>query len=71
MITIQQPQRDIPSNANHLMIYCYELMNWCNLYGYVPMKSNSLEYLRAKRKALKMSKNAGDVEMYNYLKENF
>jgi hypothetical protein len=71
MITTPQPIRDIQSNAKYLMIYCYELVNWTNLYGHCPMKSNSLDYLKAKRKALKMSKNAEDTEMYNYLKNNF
>lgn len=71
MTTTQQPVRDISQIAKHLMIYSYEFVNWTNLYGYCPMKSNSSDYLKAKRKALKMSKNAQDTELYNYLKNNF
>jgi len=63
-------QRDIQEIAKHLLMYCYERVNWTNCYGFTPMKSNSLPYLKAKRKALKLSKTAKDTEVYEYIKIN-
>ena len=67
---MQTTQRDIKEQAKGLIIYAYEFVNWTNLYGYQPQKSTSLAYMKAKRKALKMAKNAQDTEMYLYIKEN-
>ena len=66
----QTTQRDLTEHAKNLIIYAYEYVNWTNCYGYQPMKSSSLSYMKAKRKALKIAKNSQDTELYTYIKNN-
>jgi len=55
-------------NADYLIMRCYEMANGVNCYGHTPRPSKSPDYLRAKRKALKMCKESSN-ELYNYIKD--
>lgn len=57
----------ITTQANNLLMRCYESENRINCYGYTPQKSSSPYYLRAKRKALKIAKQYQDLPLYNEL----
>ena len=47
---------------------CYETANGVNCYGYTPIKSKSPDYQRAKRKALKLSREF--PKLNQYIKDN-
>jgi hypothetical protein len=54
--------------AEFLIMRSYEICNGVNCYGYTPMKSNSPDYKRAKKKALLLCKN--NKEITEYIKTN-
>jgi len=54
--------------AEFLIMRSYEICNGVNCYGYTPMKSNSPDYQRAKKKALLLCKN--NKEITEYIKDN-
>jgi len=60
----------ITTQANNLLMRCYETANGVNCHGYTPQKSSSPDYLRAKRKALKIAKQYQDLPLYNELLKN-
>jgi len=60
----------IETQAKQLLMRCYETANSVNCYGYTPQKSCSPDYLRAKRKALKIAKQYNDIPLYNELLQN-
>jgi hypothetical protein len=63
----QRTTEQITTQANNLLMKCYESENRINCYGYTPQKSSSPDYLRAKRKALKIAKQYNDLPLYNEL----
>jgi hypothetical protein len=68
--TMTLPNRtpdQITQQAKQLLMRCYETANGVNCYGYTPQKSSSPDYLRAKRKALKIAKQYNDLPLYNEL----
>ncbi len=68
--TMTLPNRttdQITQQAKNLLMRCYETANGVNCYGYTPAKSSSPDYLRAKRKALKIAKQYNDLPLYNEL----
>ena len=56
------------TQAGQLLMRCYETANGVNCHGYVPQRSNSPDYLRAKRKALKIAKQYQDTPLYLHIK---
>jgi hypothetical protein len=60
----------ITQQANNLIMRCYETSNGVNCYGHTPQKSNAPDYLRAKRKALKIAKQYQDKPLYIELLQN-
>lgn len=60
----------ITQQAKNLLMRCYENENGVNCHGYPPKKSSSPDYLRAKRKALKIAKQYQDFPIYTELIEN-
>jgi hypothetical protein len=58
----------ITQQAKNLLMRCYETANGVNCYGYTPAKSSSPDYLRAKRKALKIAKQYQDTPLYLHIK---
>jgi hypothetical protein len=58
----------IKTKSEFLIMRSYEICNGVNCYGYTPMKSNSPDYKRAKKKALLLCKN--NKEITEYIKEN-
>lgn len=56
--------------AKYILMQSYEWINEINCYGYTPQKSNSPDYLSAKKRALKLTKNFADQTIYLYIKEN-
>jgi hypothetical protein len=56
--------------AENILMHSYESVNWTNCYGYTPKKSNSIEFKKALKKALKTA-NIVDSKVYNYLLENY
>lgn len=46
----------------------YEIVNGVNCYGYTPIKSNSPDYQKAKRKALNLSRKFPTLNQY--IKDN-
>ena len=55
--------------AENILMHSYESVNWVNCYGYTPKQSNSIEFQKALKKALKTS-NIVDAKVYNYLNYN-
>ena len=60
----------ITQQAKNLLMRCYENENGVNCHGYPQRKSSSPDYLRAKRKALKIAKQYQDLPLYNELLQN-
>lgn len=58
----------IHNQAGQLLMRCYETANGVNCHGYVPQRSSSPDYLRAKRKALKIAKQYQDTPLYLHIK---
>jgi hypothetical protein len=58
----------LKQNAEHLIMRSYEIVNGVNCYGYTPIKSNSPDYIRAKKKALYLCRKF--PTMHSYIKEN-
>lgn len=58
----------LQKNAEYLIMRSYEIVNGVNCYGYTPMKCKSPDYLRAKRKALKLSREFPTLN--KYIKDN-
>ena len=58
----------IKTKSEYLIMRAYEICNGVNCYGYTPMKSNSPDYKRAKKKALLLCKN--NKEITEYIKTN-
>ena len=56
--------------AENILMHSYESVNWTNCYGYIPKQSNSIEFQKALKKALKTA-NIVDAKVYNYLIENY
>ena len=70
MTTPYRTPEQLTQQANNLLMRCYETENGVNCYGYTPQKSNSPDYLRAKRKALKIAKQYQDQPLYTELLKN-
>lgn len=60
----------ITTQANNLLMRCYETENSTNCNGYTPKKTFAPDYLRAKIKALQIAKQYNDTPLYNHIKEN-
>ena len=58
----------LKQNAEHLIMRSYEIVNGVNCYGYTPIKSNSPDYIRAKKKALYLCRKF--PKMIHYIKTN-
>jgi len=58
----------LKQNAEHLIMRSYEIVNGVNCYGYTPIKSNSPDYQRAKKKALYLCRKF--PKMTQYIKDN-
>jgi hypothetical protein len=58
----------IKTKSEYLIMRAYEIVNGVNCYGYIPMKSNSPDYKRAKKKALYLCQN--HKEVFQYIKDN-
>jgi hypothetical protein len=58
----------LKTKSEYLIMRSYEIVNGVNCYGYTPMKSNSPDYKRAKKKALLLCKN--NKEITEYIKTN-
>ena len=56
--------------AENILMHSYESVNWTNCYGYTPKKSNSLDFKRALKKALKISKSMHPA-INKHLLENY
>jgi hypothetical protein len=54
--------------AEFLIMRSYEICNGVNCYGYTPIKSNSPDYQRAKKKALYLCRKF--PKMIQYIKDN-
>lgn len=63
-----QETNHLQKNAEYLIMRSYEIVNGVNCYGYTPMKSNSPDYQRAKRKALNLSRKF--PKLNQYIKDN-
>jgi hypothetical protein len=63
-----QETNHLQKNAEYLIMRCYETANGVNCYGYTPIKSKSPDYLRAKRKALNLSRKFPTLN--KYIKDN-
>ena len=56
--------------AKYILMLSYENINRINCYGITPQKTTAPDYLRAKKRALKITKNFADQTIYLYIKEN-
>jgi hypothetical protein len=68
---IQLPQRtptQLHTQGGNLLMRCYEQENNTNCYGHTPQKTNAPDYLRAKKKALKIAKQYNDTPLYLHIK---
>ena len=65
---METQENHLQRNAEHLIMRCYETANGVNCYGYTPIKSKSPDYQRAKRKALKLSREF--PKLNQYIKDN-
>ena len=63
--------QELKKQADHLIMRCYEIENGVNLHGYTPRPNTAPDYLRAKRKALKLAKQHHNTPLYNLLKSNY
>ena len=63
-----QETNHLQKNAEYLIMRSYEIVNGVNCYGYTPIKSNSPDYQRAKRKALNLSRKF--PKLNQYIKDN-
>jgi len=52
--------------ADLILMHSYESVNGVNCYGYTPKKSNSIDFKRALKKALKIASNMHPA-IYNHL----
>jgi len=62
---------NIEQKSKLLLMWSYEYINGVNCYGYCPSKNNSKQYQKAKKRVLKNTLSNNDLEIYNYIKENF
>ena len=65
------PQRttdQLQQQGGQLLMQCYEQENGTNCYGHIPRRSASPDYLRAKKKALKIAKQYNDTPLYLHIK---
>ena len=68
---IQLPQRtpeQLHNQGGNLLMRCFEQENGTNCYGHIPQKTNAPDYLRAKKKALKIAKQYNDTPLYLHIK---
>ena len=68
---IKLPQRtpeQLHNQGGNLLMRCFEQENSTNCYGHIPQKTNAPDYLRAKRKALKIAKQYNDTPLYLHIK---
>jgi hypothetical protein len=68
---IQLPQRtptQLHTQGGNLLRQCFEQENGTNCYGHTPQKTNAPDYLRAKKKALKIAKQYNDTPLYLHIK---
>jgi hypothetical protein len=68
---IQLPQRtpeQLHNQGGNLLMRCFEQENGTNCYGHTPQKTNAPDYLRAKKKALKIAKQYNDTPLYLHIK---
>jgi hypothetical protein len=57
--------------ANVLIMHSYEYVNSVNCFGNIPLKNNSIEYLKAKKYLLKQLSNWKNKDLYNFVKQNY
>jgi len=68
---IKLPQRtpeQLHNQGGNLLRQCFEQENGTNCYGHTPQKTNAPDYLRAKKKALKIAKQYNDTPLYLHIK---
>lgn len=68
---IKLPQRtpeQLHNQGGNLLRQCFEQENGTNCYGHIPQKTNAPDYLRAKKKALKIAKQYNDTPLYLHIK---
>jgi len=65
---MEAQKNHLQENAEYLIMRSYEIVNGVNCYGYSPIKSNSPDYQRAKRKALYLSRKF--PKLNQYIKDN-
>jgi len=58
----------LKTKSEYLIMRSYEIVNGVNCYGYTPIKSNSPDYQRAKKKALYLCRKF--PKMTQYIKDN-
>jgi len=63
-------EQQIKEKAEYLLMYAYEKVNSINCYGITPKKSDSIEYQKAKKRAMRMTKEHS-FEIYKYIRINF
>jgi hypothetical protein len=56
--------------AKYILMQCYEWQNEVNCYGITPQKTTAPDYLNAKKRALKQTKNFSDQSIYLYILNN-
>jgi len=56
------------NQGGNLLRQCFEQENGTNCYGHTPQKTNAPDYLRAKKKALKIAKQYNDTPLYLHIK---
>jgi len=57
----------IKEKAEYFLMFAYEKVNAVNCYGYTPKKCDSIEYQKAKKRALRMTK-PYNIDIYNFIK---
>jgi len=64
----QRTTDQLQKQSEQLIMQCYEIENSTNCYGHTPQKTNAPDYLRAKKKALKIAKQYNDTPLYLHIK---
>ena len=57
--------------AMYMFIQVFEYQNGVNLYGIMPLKSDSKQYKKAKKTCMLYFQNRGLTTLYEYTKNNF
>jgi len=61
----------IQEKCKYFFIQVFEYQNGVNLYGNMPLKSESKQYKKAKKTCMLYFQNRGNTDLYDYVKNNF